>query len=402
MIELAMDGQHRMDYRAMLGWGQDAAAAAKRLEDPALRAAGVAAARARGRLRGRAPNRPKSIAAEAARLVDALTDAELARRLDAASHLAGAELYLHRYLDAGAHAERALAVGRATGQGQLFPLVYAILGMVWLFTGRLGEAVEPLDGAIEAARLTGNAHTIAWSLYARANIALAAGDLDTAIDHRAGSRRPHQRRQAQPRRRLGRVHARPGRARDRPPRAGDRAARDRHRRTRHAADRRELPRLRPRAPHPLPARARRRRRRTAGRRLRRGERRRCAAPMAHAWAQRAAAEVALHTGDAAGAAELALARRTSAEAVGAPLESALSRAARRPGPRAQRRPRPRDRAARAGRGRVRPPRRAALPRSGRARAPPARPAHPPALAARESRRRRDRRPSPDASSRSPG
>ena len=137
MIELAMDGQHRMDYRAMLGWGQDAAAAAKRLEDPALRAAGVAAAARGSRLRGRDRASRSRSGTKPPRLVDALSDAELARRLDAAGHLAGAELYLHRFVDAGAHAERALAVGRATGQGQLFPLVYAILGMVWLFKGRL-------------------------------------------------------------------------------------------------------------------------------------------------------------------------------------------------------------------------------------------------------------------------
>jgi DNA-binding CsgD family transcriptional regulator len=49
-------------------------------------------------------------------------------------------------------------------------------------------------------------------------------------------------------------------------------------------------------------------------------------PLAHAWAQRAAAEVVLHTGDASGAVERALASAGHAEAVGAPLESALSRA----------------------------------------------------------------------------
>ena len=54
--------------------------------------------------------------AEAAGLLDAMSDEELAARVDAAAHLALAELYLDRYADAGAHAERALAVGRATGK----------------------------------------------------------------------------------------------------------------------------------------------------------------------------------------------------------------------------------------------------------------------------------------------
>jgi ATP/maltotriose-dependent transcriptional regulator MalT len=324
MIELAMDGQHRMDYRSMLGWGQDAAAAAKQLGDPALRAAGVAAA-ARAAAFAGATEQAEIDRAEAAKLVDALSETDLGRRLDAASHLAGAELYLHRFLDAGAHAERALAVGRATGQAQLFPLVYAILGMVWLLKGQLHEAVEPLDGAIEAARLTGNAHTIAWSLYARASIALAAGDLDTAMttaqeavdltsdgkpshvggwaaftlaqaEHEVGH---HQRAidlletstggpempltaesfRAYSLELLTRCHL-----------ALDDAAN-----ARRAADCAEAS--------------------AAAVQL----------PLSHAWAERAVAQVALHTGDTTVAVGAALASAAHAEAVGVPLESALSR-----------------------------------------------------------------------------
>ena len=117
-------------------------------EDPALHAAGVAAAARAAAFAGATEQAERRCAQKPPRLVDALSDAELARRLDAAGHLAGAELYLHRFLDAGAHAERALAVGRATGQGQLFPLVYAILGMVWLLQGpsrRGGRAARRRD-----------------------------------------------------------------------------------------------------------------------------------------------------------------------------------------------------------------------------------------------------------------
>ena len=272
------------------------------------------------------PSKPKSIGAEAARLVDSLSDAELARRLDAASHLAGAELYLHRFLDAGAHAERALAVGRATGQGQLFPLVYAILGMVWLFKGRLGEAVEPLDGAIEAARLTGNAHTIAWSLYARANIALAAGDLDTAmttaqeaVDLTSDGKPSH----------VGGW-------------AAFTLAQAEHEIGHHQRAIELLETSTGGADMPLTAESFRayalelltRCRLALGDTDGARQAAACAEasanavrlPMAHASAQRAAAEVALHTGDHPGAVEPALASVGHAEAVGAPLESALSRA----------------------------------------------------------------------------
>jgi DNA-binding NarL/FixJ family response regulator len=180
MIELAMDGAHRLDYEGMEGWGARAVDAARRLEDPVLEATAVAA-HARAAAFAAATDQAEAACTEAAALVDALTDDELAQRLDAAVHLASGEFYRHRFDEAGAHAERALAVGRATGQGQLFPLIYPILGMIWWGQGRLAEAVEPLDGAIEAARTTHNTQILAWSLYARSIVALAAGDLETAL-----------------------------------------------------------------------------------------------------------------------------------------------------------------------------------------------------------------------------
>ncbi len=53
--------------------------------------------------------------------------------------------------------------------------------MIWWGQGRLAEAVEPLDTGIEVARTTANTQTLAWSLYARSIVALAAGDLETAL-----------------------------------------------------------------------------------------------------------------------------------------------------------------------------------------------------------------------------
>src|SRR5690349_671303 len=175
-----MGGLHRMNYAEMRGWGERAAAAAEQLDDPALRAAALAA-EARGAAVPGATGIAHERRAAAAAAIDALPDDVLARRLDAITHLAGAELYLHRFADAHAHAERALVVGRATGQGQQFPLVFPILGITWYFEGQAAQAVEPLDGAVEAARVSGNAQTLAWSLYTRSRIAMALGDLPTAL-----------------------------------------------------------------------------------------------------------------------------------------------------------------------------------------------------------------------------
>jgi hypothetical protein len=67
--------------------------------------------------------------------------------------------------EASTHSQRALAVGRTTGQHQLFPVAFAILGVTWMLRGHLHPALDPLEGNVEAARLSGNTQTICWSLY---------------------------------------------------------------------------------------------------------------------------------------------------------------------------------------------------------------------------------------------
>jgi DNA-binding CsgD family transcriptional regulator len=180
MIELTMDGLHRMNYDAMTEWGERAAVAARALDERPLLATALAAS-ARGAAVPGVTADAERRRTDAAALIDAMPDVELAERLDALSYLAGTELYLHRFADAHTHAQRLLAIGRATGQGQQFPLVFAILGVTWFFRGQLAEALEPLDAAIESARLTGNAQSLAWSLYPRSKIALAMGDMALAV-----------------------------------------------------------------------------------------------------------------------------------------------------------------------------------------------------------------------------
>ena len=47
--------------------------------------------------------------------------------------------------------------------------------------GRLGEAAELLEGAIEAGRLLGSPPALAGNLFNRSVVALATGDLDVAL-----------------------------------------------------------------------------------------------------------------------------------------------------------------------------------------------------------------------------
>ena len=180
MIELAGDAIFRLQYDTAQDWGRRAVAAARPIGHRPLTAATLAVL-ARSLAWGGAAEAGETIRMEAAALIHSLSDDELARRLDAAVNLAGAEIYLDRFIEAGAHAERAVAVGRATGQGQLFPGVFATLGVAWCAVGRLAEAAELLDAAIEAARLSGNTQALAWVLFCRAFVAVPTGDAEIAV-----------------------------------------------------------------------------------------------------------------------------------------------------------------------------------------------------------------------------
>jgi ATP/maltotriose-dependent transcriptional regulator MalT len=180
MIELSGDAIFRLQYETAQDWGHRAVTAARPIGDRPLTAAALAVL-ARSLAWGGAAEAGEAVRTEAAALIDSLSDDELSRRLDAAVNLAGAEIYLDRFMEAGAHAERAVAVGRATGQGQLFPGVFATLGVAWCAVGRLAEAAELLDAAIEAARLSGNPQALAWVLFCRSFVAVPTGDAEIAV-----------------------------------------------------------------------------------------------------------------------------------------------------------------------------------------------------------------------------
>ena len=80
-----------------------------------------------------------------------------------------------------AHLERAIAVGRATGQTDIIPLAFSVLGWVKMVLGQLREGGELLDGAVEGARLSEHDQSLALNLLNRSLTALAAGDLELAV-----------------------------------------------------------------------------------------------------------------------------------------------------------------------------------------------------------------------------
>ncbi len=180
MIELAVDGLYRTDFHAMTDWADRALDAAATLGDRALTAAALGVRAMGAALSGTAAE-AKAQCSEAAALIDSLSDDELARRLDALVHLATAEGYLDQFEASSRHGQQALAIGRATGQGDQFPLIYPMLGTALWAQGRVSESAEVLDGAVEAARLVGNVQGLAWNLFNRSFAAFGAGDIELAL-----------------------------------------------------------------------------------------------------------------------------------------------------------------------------------------------------------------------------
>jgi ATP/maltotriose-dependent transcriptional regulator MalT len=180
LIELTLNEFYRSRYEAMHDWAGRAMGAAKLLGDGALMAAALAMPALADAMTG-PPEAARSHRAEAAALVDGLSDDELSLRPDSVSWLAAAELYLDFYAEADAHASRALRLTRATGRGDPFFGLYLILPRVWYVRGKLPEAAEMLDGAIEAGHLLGASPALAGNLFNRSVIALAVGDLEIAL-----------------------------------------------------------------------------------------------------------------------------------------------------------------------------------------------------------------------------
>ncbi len=180
MIELAANSVWRREYEAMNGQAVRALDAALVVGDRALIAAALAVRALAAAFSG-ATAEGRLYREQAAELIDELSDEELARRLDSLVNLAIAENYLDLFEASRSHARRALLIGRATGQGDLFPSILPVLGAALWLQGRVPESSEVLDGAIEAARLADNPHGLVWGLLYRSLAAFAAGDLDLAL-----------------------------------------------------------------------------------------------------------------------------------------------------------------------------------------------------------------------------
>jgi ATP/maltotriose-dependent transcriptional regulator MalT len=180
LIELAADGMYGMDSEQTLSMGRAALEAAREAGRPRLLGAALATLclgeAATGEIAAALEHH-----AEAVAVLDPLTDEELSPRVEALANLAWAENYLELYDEAIAHAERGIAIGRRSGAGQLLVPMMLVKGYPLEMQGRLAEAVEVCESAVEAAQLSESSHYLFWALFELAYARYYTGELDAAI-----------------------------------------------------------------------------------------------------------------------------------------------------------------------------------------------------------------------------
>ena len=180
MVELASGAFHAADFDGVRDWGLRALDVARSCEDRGLTVGALSVLALAEGSEGPVSD-AQAHCSQAATLVDAMPDEELVGGLDALADLCAAEYQLQRFVESEAHAQRGLALTRASGRGDLFPWLSLALSGVAFSTGRLAEATELIDGMVEAARLTDSTVGLASALVNRAVTLLAAGDVEGSL-----------------------------------------------------------------------------------------------------------------------------------------------------------------------------------------------------------------------------
>lgn len=182
-LELAAHASLAGDHALMRACAERARASAIVLGDEGARAVATAAlafaAYSLGEMAAAA-----DLSAEAVVLVEALDDATLARRLETLLYLGWAEWFMGRFASAAACFTRGVAIARAGGQTALTTELMVGQSVALCGSGRVAEAVDVADAAVEEARGTGSEQTLVWALYALSTALEPAGELGAAM--RAG------------------------------------------------------------------------------------------------------------------------------------------------------------------------------------------------------------------------
>ena len=180
LVELAVGAVYDRDFEAAVKAGTEALAAARGHGAEARIAAAAAALCLAESVSGRIESAGEH-RSEARAIVDSLPDEQLLEQIDALYHLAWAENYLEHYEAALGHVDRMIeAVRRLDGARPLVPMM--LLRCYPLETlGRLDEAAEVANDALEASQLGGDAHFRSWALFEHAWACYYRGNVGGAI-----------------------------------------------------------------------------------------------------------------------------------------------------------------------------------------------------------------------------
>ncbi len=179
-IELSIDGLYESDFEQAVEMGRQALVTARAVGDRAL-VASAAAALCLGETVAGHIDAAREHREEVLIELESLSDAELAPRLEALYHLAWAEIYLEFYDDTAAHIDRGISIARAFGKGQLLVPLTLARNFPFEMQGRLAEARECCEAALEAAQLSASPHELYRALFELGWTLYYAGDLEGAI-----------------------------------------------------------------------------------------------------------------------------------------------------------------------------------------------------------------------------
>jgi DNA-binding NarL/FixJ family response regulator len=182
-VELAAHASLRGDPVEMRSSALEALAGARALGDATFMAAATAALAMAAYTLGEI-DEARERGREAAVLVAALSDEQLGTRLELLLFLGWAEYFLGEFEVALEHFTRGSAIARRAGSAVLALelMVGETLGL--LARGRIAEALDVADAAVEDARPIGSAQSLVWALYAQSTVMEAGGDPAAAV--RAG------------------------------------------------------------------------------------------------------------------------------------------------------------------------------------------------------------------------
>ena len=122
--------------------------------------------------------------ATATELIAELTDEQLGTRLEMLLFLGWAQFFGGEFAPALEHFTRGTAIARRAGSAVLSLELAVGEALSLLARGRIAEALDVADGAVEDARPLGSAQSLVWALYAQATVLEAGGDPAAAV--RAG------------------------------------------------------------------------------------------------------------------------------------------------------------------------------------------------------------------------